>query len=129
MAVFVGPDARLSARTAAEEGMNEQSTHAFRTLSEVAAFLKSKLRAGDLVLIHGWQGRHIERVVLAQLGTISCSKERCGKLIRYDLCPELGLIRGAESLGETAVRSIRTDMMRPTAFDLQLIAGRGVKLF
>jgi UDP-N-acetylmuramoyl-tripeptide--D-alanyl-D-alanine ligase len=91
MAVFVGPESRISARAAIVAGMEPQSALAFRTLPEASAFLKTELRAGDLVLVHGWSGRHIERVILGQLGTVSCGKERCRKLIQCDKCPELGL--------------------------------------
>jgi UDP-N-acetylmuramoyl-tripeptide--D-alanyl-D-alanine ligase len=92
MAVFVGRESRTSAKAAVIAGMKEQSAHAFRTPREAAAFLQTDLRPGDLVLLHGWEGRHIERVILGQMGTVLCRKERCLKRIQCDKCPELGFV-------------------------------------
>jgi hypothetical protein len=60
-------------------------------LPEAFEFLRAELRAGDVVLTAGWDGRHIERVILAQLGEISCWIERCQKRLPCEHCPELRL--------------------------------------
>ncbi len=92
LVVFLSEEGRVSARSAVESGMAEASVHCYRDLREAADFLKSELRPGDLVLTHGWQGRHIERAVLAQLGELACWKERCQKVLPCDRCPELKLV-------------------------------------
>jgi UDP-N-acetylmuramoyl-tripeptide--D-alanyl-D-alanine ligase len=92
MVVFVGELAKLGAKGAIAAGMPADSARAFNTLREAAEFLKSELRAGDLVLVHGWVGRHPERAILAQLGSISCWLERCPKLIRCEDCSQLKLV-------------------------------------
>jgi len=92
LAVFLSEEGRLSARSAVEAGLHEASVHCYRDLREAADFLKSELRSGDLVLTHGWQGRHIERAVLAQLGDLACWKERCQKVLPCERCPELKLV-------------------------------------
>ena len=92
MVVFLAEEGRLSARTAIEAGMAEDSVRAFSDLKEAAKFLKSELRWGDLVLSRGWQGRHIERASLAQIGDVACWMERCPLVLPCDLCPELKLV-------------------------------------
>lgn len=92
MAVFLGREGRLAARSAVEAGMLKASVHTYEELVEASEFLKSELRSGDLVLSSGWQGRHIERVSLAQFGDIACWMERCPKVIPCEMCPELKLV-------------------------------------
>jgi len=92
MAVFLGREGRLAARCAVEDGMTQTSVRAFEDLREAVEFLKSELRPGDLVLSSGWQGRHMERVTLSQLGDIACWMERCPKIIPCEMCPELKLV-------------------------------------
>jgi hypothetical protein len=88
---------------AVEAGMNRDSALAFRTLPDAANFLKSELRAGDLVLLQGWVERHVERAILAQLGSISCWLERCPKFMQCERCPELKLVRLPVPETETGV--------------------------
>ena len=92
MVVFLGEEGRLSARTAIEAGMTKDSVRTFSDLKEAAKFMKSELRSGDLVLSKGWQGRHIERTSLAQIGDVACWMERCPLILPCDLCPELKLV-------------------------------------
>jgi len=94
MAVFLGSEAHTSAKSAVSYGMAPGFARAFRYLPEAFEFLKAELRAGDLVLTAGWDGRHIERVILAQLGEISCWIERCQKKLPCEHCPELKLVSG-----------------------------------
>jgi UDP-N-acetylmuramoyl-tripeptide--D-alanyl-D-alanine ligase len=92
MGIFIGRSSNTWVSAAIGEGMHRDAARAFKTLPEAANFLKSELRAGDLVLLQGWIARHLERVILAQLGTISCWKERCMKRIQCEACPELKLV-------------------------------------
>ena len=93
LVVFLNEEGRLSARTAVDAGMTEASVRSYRDLKEAAAFLKSELRPDDLVLTHGWQGRHIERLILSQLGEIGCWMARCPKVLPCEMCTELKLVR------------------------------------
>jgi len=107
MAVFLGSRAKLAAKAAMAAGMRAGSAVAFKTLPEGAEFIKAELRAGDLVLVHGWSGRHIERVILAQLGSISCWLEQCNKIMRCEDCSELKLVtmeKNPDSEGRNLVR-------------------------
>jgi len=88
--IFVGDRARLFANAAIEAGCT--SAFSFHTARETADFLKTMLRADDLVLLKCWVGRHIERIILAQLGSISCWVIRCQKPMQCDRCPELKLV-------------------------------------
>lgn len=90
--IFIGRSSNTSVSAAVEAGMNRGSAVGFKSLPDAANFLKSELRAGDLVLLHGWVGRHLERVILSQLGSISCWLQRCSKLIQCEHCPELKLV-------------------------------------
>ena len=100
--VFIGDRAGASVSAAVESGMNRESARSFKSLPEAAAFLKSELRPGDLVLVQGWIGRHLERVILSQLGTLSCWIERCNKLIQCEHCPELKLVPFPDPAGESS---------------------------
>jgi len=89
MAVFLGSEAPAAAKSAVASGMTSGSARAFKYLPKAAEFLRAELRAGDVVLTAGWDGRHIERVILAQFGEISCWIERCQKRLPCEHCPEL----------------------------------------
>jgi UDP-N-acetylmuramoyl-tripeptide--D-alanyl-D-alanine ligase len=93
MGIFIGRSSNTSVSAAVEAGMNRGSALSFKSLPDAANFLRSELRAGDLVLLQGWVGRHLERLILAQLGSISCWAERCTKLVPCERCPELKLVR------------------------------------
>ncbi len=97
MGIFIGRSSRTSVSGAVEAGMCRDAALSFKTLPEAAIFLRSELRAGDLVLVHGWVGRHLERSILAQLGSISCWVERCTKMMQCEHCPELKLVRLPET--------------------------------
>ena len=111
MVVFVGERSNLSAKAAIEAGLRRDAAFAFQGLPETASFLKTELREGDLVLLKGWVGRHIERVILAQLGSLSCWVVRCPRLMPCETCPELKLVSisaaGGEPGGGSLVRHLR----------------------
>lgn len=92
VAVFLGALARIAARAAVSAGMSQDSAFAFGTVLEASEFLRTALRPGDLVLVRGWMGHHIERVALAQLGSVGCWVERCSKVMACEDCPELNLV-------------------------------------
>ncbi len=91
-AVFLGKEGRLARRSAIEAGMGEGSVWAYEDLREAADFLKSELRSGDLVLSSGWSGRHVERVVLSQVGDVGCWVERCSIIRPCEVCSKLKLV-------------------------------------
>lgn len=101
LGVFIGDRAGASVSAAVQSGMNRESARSFKTLPEAANFLRSELRPGDLVLVQGWIGRHLERVILSQIGTLSCWIERCNKLVQCEHCPELKLVPFPEPPGES----------------------------
>ena len=92
VAIFLGKYGRIAAKSAVGAGMTKDSVHPFDDIKDAAAFLKSELRSGDLILSKGWQGRHIERISLSQLGDIACWMERCSKMMPCEMCPELKLV-------------------------------------
>jgi UDP-N-acetylmuramyl pentapeptide synthase len=101
MVVFIGDRAALCVKAANEVGCT--AAFAFQSLPKVADFLTTELREGDLVLLKGLVGRHIERVILAQLGSISCWVVRCHKLMVCESCPELKLV-SIDPVGGSFVR-------------------------
>ncbi|MGD0620557.1 MAG: Mur ligase family protein [Bryobacteraceae bacterium] len=92
LAIFIGYASKISVKAAIAAGLSPECARSFQNLREAAAFLQQELRPGDLVFVHGWTAHQIERVILAQLGTISCWIERCTRMIDCDRCPELKLI-------------------------------------
>lgn len=96
-AVFLGNKMRYAARAAVEAGMQQQNARAFGDLQEGADFLKSELRAGDLVLLRGYSQWHMERLYFAQIGTIRCWLRRCARVPSCDDCTRLGLETHDES--------------------------------
>jgi UDP-N-acetylmuramoyl-tripeptide--D-alanyl-D-alanine ligase len=100
MVVIVGDRSDLTTKAAVEAGLRQDAAFAFQGLPETARFLKAELREGDLVLVKGWVGKHIERVILAQLGSISCWVVRCNKLMVCETCPELKLVSISSAGGE-----------------------------
>ena len=89
-AVFVGESSHRAQRTAIEAGMDPAYTHSFAGLRDAAAFLKSFLEPGDLVLLKGRASHHLSRLFFAQFGQVDCWKATCSKMMLCDICPELG---------------------------------------
>lgn len=97
--IFLGRSADSAVSAATHAGMARPSAHTFKTLPDAVSFLRSELRPGDLVLLHGWTSRHPERVLWALLGDIACWRAQCHKAMRCDECPELQLVRFPEASG------------------------------
>ena len=89
-AVFIGESSPRAQRVAIEVGMAPELGHAFTNLQEAAAFLKTFLQPGDLVLLKGRASHHLSRLFFAQLGQVDCWKPTCSKMMLCDICPELG---------------------------------------
>jgi UDP-N-acetylmuramoyl-tripeptide--D-alanyl-D-alanine ligase len=89
LAVFIGEHAQRAARAAVRSGMAPGAVVRCADLQRAAAYLKSELRRGDLVLLKGRTTDHLERVFFAQVGAVRCRRATCSKTIACDLCPEL----------------------------------------
>jgi len=100
-AVFIGELAEYGKRRAIDAGLPPETVHAFPSIQRAAEFLKGELRAGDVMLLKGRTTDHATRIFFAQLGTVKCWKEYCGKRMLCDACPELGLSR--QELGQFAL--------------------------
>jgi hypothetical protein len=87
LAVFIGEHAQPAARAAVRSGMAPGAVVGFADLQRAAAYLKSELRRGDLVLLKGRTTDHLERVLFAQVGAVRCRRATCSKTIACDLCP------------------------------------------
>jgi len=88
-AVFLGDYSEFAAKGAVAAGMAPENAHAFVSLRDASDFLRSSLRAGDLVLLKGRASDHVGRLAFAQFGDIACWTEGCAKNIECDDCPEL----------------------------------------
>ena len=95
LAVVIGESADYAVRRAIEAGLPPERVFGFSTLPECAAFLKTALRAGDLVLLKGRTTDHLARVFFAQFARVDCWKTRCPKTMLCDECWELGVDAGA----------------------------------
>ncbi len=91
--VFVGPDALHALR--AGDLTESQSLNAFTDLRAAAHFLRTELRAGDLVLLKGSnRADHLGRLVLDREGLVQCWRDRCGMLTFCGHCPQLSIPGG-----------------------------------
>ena len=90
MCVFIGEKSAYGERRAIEAGISAGKVFDFLLPEQAAEFLRTELRAGDLVLLRGLSGDHLTRIVFAQLGSVECWKMKCRKRGICDTCPELG---------------------------------------
>jgi UDP-N-acetylmuramoyl-tripeptide--D-alanyl-D-alanine ligase len=88
--VLVGAHNQYGVRKAMETGMASGQAHGFDSLRRAAEFLKTELRAGDLVLLKGRSTDHAARLFYAQCGSVGCWDDYCRKTMLCDLCWELG---------------------------------------
>lgn len=72
LVVLVGPAAEHGLEAAAAEPAGTVRT--FETVGEAGGFLREALRPDDLVLVKSKNSMHMERVVLAQLGEVTCTR-------------------------------------------------------
>jgi len=89
--VFAGTEhGNLGVNAAIAAGMPRDRARSFIRLQDAAAFLRTELRDGDLVLLKGRTTDHLSRLVFAQFGEIACWKTDCRLRCACDFCPELG---------------------------------------
>lgn len=101
LAVFVGESGHYAAKAALAAGADPGRVRQYEMARDAAEYLKSELRAGDLVLLKGRSCDHLERILHAQLGAIGCWKVKCRIRTLCDACKEL---RPEVGLGELAGR-------------------------
>ncbi len=88
--VVIGAYSDYGVRRALESGMLPGQARGFETLRQAAEFLKTELRAGDLVLLKGRSTDHATRVLFALCGTVECWDDYCRKTMLCDMCWKLG---------------------------------------
>jgi UDP-N-acetylmuramoyl-tripeptide--D-alanyl-D-alanine ligase len=86
--IFVGDRSERAAQAALAANMPPDRVHYFYEYMEAAQYLRTELRAHDLVLLKGQD--HLSRILFAQFGSVRCRKTRCRKSILCDECDELG---------------------------------------
>jgi len=90
LALFVDPHhGRDAVRAAVGAGMRPGAALAFADVAQVADYLRSALRPGDLVLLKGRTTDHFSRVFFAQFGSIGCWTSACARTSLCDSCEEL----------------------------------------
>ena len=89
--VLVGKkkDTKRAGKAASDHGLLPEGLHQFEDVRDVARFLQSTLRFGDLVLLRGRTSDHMARVYHSQLRDVACWKSDCQKTSLCDHCPEL----------------------------------------
>ena len=107
--VFVGPQAGHVSRLC--KGEFKDRLFNFQTTYEGGAFVREGVRAEDLILLKGSiPVDHLERIMLSQLETVVCWRERCGKRSGCPECdnyrqphlPPFGLGRAPTTIEEDA---------------------------
>jgi len=91
MVVFVGEHSHRAVAGALKGGMATEMVHSFPGVHAAAAFLRSSLKPGDLVLVKGRMAEHLERIVLEQVGHVKCRTVRCGLKGSCETCFRSGL--------------------------------------
>ena len=91
--VFFGKHAKEACKAAVRNGIARENAHSFRTMREVADFLRTELRGGDIVLVKGRFDSHLARISFAQVAEVGCWIKRCDRSIPCDRCEELGVPR------------------------------------
>ena len=87
--IFVGPHADIGARSARQAGMAESEVFGFNDLSEATEVLPRLTGDGDVILLRGRRLDHLERIVFAQFGRVSCWKALCDLRRACDTCEAL----------------------------------------
>jgi len=104
--IFVGDRSERAAQAALEANMLPESVHHFYEYMEAAEYLRTELRAHDLVLLKGQD--HLSRILFAQFGFVECRKAQCRKTILCDECDELGAETIPQELRESRYTSNET---------------------
>ena len=87
LVIFVGADALYALK--AKRGAGSKSLLAFPVLRDAAEYLRTELRAGDLVLLKGTNKRdHLMRLILNRKKAVQCWRDDC-RLSRFCRhCPQ-----------------------------------------
>jgi UDP-N-acetylmuramoyl-tripeptide--D-alanyl-D-alanine ligase len=91
--IFVGPHSGHI--TKLSKGELAGRLLSFQTSYQVAKFLNETAIAGELIYIKSSVRDHLERIMLTQVESVVCWKERCRKF--YVRCPECGAYRTPSS--------------------------------
>jgi UDP-N-acetylmuramyl pentapeptide synthase len=92
--LFVGKDfGRLAQGEAAKFGMPPERSRALLGWTDLADWLRSESRPGDVILLNCWMKHHLERAVIAQFGEIGCYLPDCQIVARCEDCEKLGLVQ------------------------------------
>jgi UDP-N-acetylmuramoyl-tripeptide--D-alanyl-D-alanine ligase len=87
--VFVGPHSAHMSKL--RQGDVRDRLFAFQTTYEAAEFLGRQSLPGELVLLKGSSYTdHLERIILAQIDSVVCWKQGCGRMISCQSCGHYG---------------------------------------
>jgi UDP-N-acetylmuramoyl-tripeptide--D-alanyl-D-alanine ligase len=82
--IFVGPQASHVEKL--RSGEIKDRLTAFATSYQAAAFLGSTSVAGELIYVKASITDHLERLMLAEFGEVTCWRERCGRIAACPNC-------------------------------------------
>ncbi|KON82157.2 aminoacyl-tRNA hydrolase [Azoarcus sp. PA01] len=89
LVVFVGPHAMRALK--ARRGSDDDALHAFPDIRDAAIWLRTALRAGDLVLLKGSnRADHLVRLMLDRYTNVLCWRERCNRSYFCGRCSLVG---------------------------------------
>ncbi|WP_332671506.1 aminoacyl-tRNA hydrolase [Aromatoleum sp.] len=97
LVVFVGPHAHRAVKGQADQA--GKRLVGIPSVREAAIYLRSALRAGDLVLLKGSnKADHLVRLMLARTGNVACWKDKCGRASFCARCRYLRVASGPRSI-------------------------------
>jgi UDP-N-acetylmuramoyl-tripeptide--D-alanyl-D-alanine ligase len=86
--VFIGHHAHRALR--AKQNESDTTIQGFSNIRDVANYLQTELRRGDLVLLKGsYIADHLLRLIINRVHPIQCWKDHCGVEAFCDKCPKL----------------------------------------
>lgn len=97
LVVFVGPHAMRAMKAGERAG---KVLKAFPSIRDAAAYLRTELGAGDLVLLKGSnKADHLSRLVVDRTAPVQCWDERCA---RFDFCGQCRFVHKPRSPAPTS---------------------------
>lgn len=87
--VFFGDHSHHGHNAAVAAGMDPLRCPAIFGVEQVAQWLSSETKKGDLVFVKGRMTDHLARLVFSQVGNISCWKNSCPLRYACDICEQL----------------------------------------
>ncbi len=88
--LFWGRFAERYRGAALKAGTPAENIFLFATQVEMADFIRSETKAGDVILLKGYWSDHMTRVAFRQFGRVACVKEKCLRHLVCDGCNKLG---------------------------------------